>query len=51
MGSVLKAKVGEIEENKIEGRSRSMKKEVMGYVKAMVGRKILLVQLEYGQKK
>ena len=41
---VVKSKVGELEENIREGRRRSMGKEVVVYVHAMVGKKIFLVK-------
>ena len=49
MGSVVKAKVGEMEENTREGRSSRMRRELVGCVHAMVGKKILLVIFEDGQ--
>ena len=42
--SVVKAKVGELEENTREGRRSSTGKEVAVYVHAMVRKKIFLVQ-------
>ena len=44
VGSVVKAKVGEMEENKREGRSRRMRKEVVGFFRAVVGGNKFLVQ-------
>ena len=38
VGSVVKAKVGELEKITREGRSRRMRKEVMVYVQRVVGR-------------
>ena len=51
VGSVVKAKFGELEKIIREGRSRMMRKEVMGCVHSLVGKKDLLVQFEYGNKK
>ena len=51
VGSVVKAKVREIEENTREGRSRRMRKEVVGCVQDVVGKKRFLVQFGDGQKK
>ena len=51
MGSVVKAKVGEMEENIMEGISRRMRKGVMRCVQDVVGKKKFLFQLECGQKK
>ena len=43
VGSALKSKVGDIEENTREGRIRSMRKEVVVCVQAVVEKKILLI--------
>ena len=51
VGSVVKAKVGEMVENRREGRSRRTRKEVVGCVHAVVGKKTFLVKFENGQKK
>ena len=51
LGSVVKAKFGELEGIKREVRSRSMRKEVVVCVKDVVGKKDFLVQFEYGQNK
>ena len=51
VGSIVKAKVGELEEITREGRSRRMRKYVVGFFQAFVGKKDSLVQFEYGQKK
>ena len=51
VGSVVKAKVGELANITREGRSRRMSKEVMGCVQSVVGKKKFLVQLDDGQKK
>ena len=51
VGSVVKAKVGEMEDNTREERSRRVSKEVVGCVQSVVGKKILLVQFEDGNKK
>ena len=50
-GSVLKANVGELENIAREGRSRRMRKEVVGCVQSVVGKKKLLVQFKDGQKR
>ena len=41
MGSFVKAKVGEMEENKREGRKRRMSKEVVRFFQAVLRNKIL----------
>ena len=51
MGSVVKAKVGELEKITMEGRIRRMRKDVVGRVHSVVWKKKLLVLLEYEQKK
>ena len=51
VGSVVKAKVGELEKITREGRSRRMRKEVVGCVQSVVGKKNFLYQFEYGKKK
>ena len=51
VGSVLKEKGGEMEENTREGRNRRMRKDMVGCVQDLVGKKILLVQFKDGQKK
>ena len=51
VGSVVKAKVGELENIKREVRSSRMRKEVVGYVHSVVGKKKFLFQFEDGQKK
>ena len=51
VGSVVKAKVGNLEEITKEERIRSMSKEVVGCIQSVVGKKKFLVQLEYGKKK
>ena len=51
VGSVVKAKVGELENITREGRSRRMRKEVVGCVQRVVGKNKLLFLFEYGQKK
>ena len=50
VGSLVKAKVRKMEENTREGRSRRTRKEVVGCVEAVVGKKKFLVQFEYGNK-
>ena len=51
VGSVVKAKVGELEKITREGRSRRTTKEVVGCVYRMVGKNKLLVLLKDGNKK
>ena len=51
VGSLIKAKVGNMEENTREGRSRRMSKDVVGCVHSVVGKKKFLVQFEDGQKR
>ena len=51
VGSVVKAKVGEFENITREGRSMRMRKEVVGCVQAVAGKKNFVIQLEDGQKK
>ena len=50
-GSVVKAKVGELEKITREGRSRRTRKDVVGCVKSVMREKKLLVQFEDGHKK
>ena len=51
VGSVVKAKVGELEKITRKGRSRRMRKEVVGCVQSVVGKNKFLVLFEDGQKK
>ena len=51
VGSVVKAKVGELENIKREGRIRMMRKEVVVCVQDVARKKNFLVQFEYVQKK
>ena len=51
VGSVIKAKVGELYQITREGKIRKMRKEVVGFVQAVVGKKKFLVQFEYVQNK
>ena len=51
VGYVVKAKDGDMDDNKREGISRRTRKEVVGYVQDVVETKTLLVQFKYGQKK
>ena len=51
VGSVVKAKVGELEKITRKGRSRRMRKEVVGCVQRVVGKNKSLVLFGYGQKK
>ena len=46
----MKAKIGEMEDNTREGKSRRMRKLVVVCVQAMVGEKKFLVQFEDCQK-
>ena len=50
-GSVVKSKVVDMEEKTSEGRIRRMRKELMGCVHAVVGKKELVVQTEQFQRK
>ena len=49
MGYVVKEKVGDIEENTREVRNRATRKEMVVCFQDVVGKKIFLVQSEYGQ--
>ena len=51
MGSVVKAKVGELENITREGKSKRMRKEVVGCVQSVMRKNNFLVQSEDGQKK
>ena len=51
VGSVVKAKVGELEKITREGISSRMMKEVVGCVHSVVGNNKFLVLFEHGQKK
>ena len=51
VGSVVKAKVGELENITREGIIRRTRKEVVGCVRSVVGKKKFLVLFEDGQKK
>ena len=51
VGSAMKAKVGDPEDKKMEGRTRRTMKEVVGCVQDVVGNNKFVVQFEYGQKK
>ena len=51
VGSVVKAKVGELENITREGISRMTRKDVVICVQSVVGNNNFLVQLEYGQNK
>ena len=51
VGSILQAKVGELEKTTREGRSRRTRKEAVGCVQSAVGKKNFLVLFEYWQKK
>ena len=51
VGYIVKAKVGELEKITREGRSRKMRKEVVGCIQSAVGKNNIFVQFEDGQKK
>ena len=51
VGSVVKEKVGELEEITMEGRSRRMRKYVVGFVHSVVEKIKFILQFKYGQKK
>ena len=51
VGSVVKAKVGELENIKREGRIREIRKDVVICVQSVVGKKNFPVQFLYGKKK
>ena len=51
VGSVVKAKVGELEKITREGRSRRIREKIVVCVQSVVGKKKFLVQFEVGQKK
>ena len=51
VGSVVKAKVGDMEENIREGRTRRIRKEMVGYLQSMVGNNRFLFQFKDGKNK
>ena len=51
VGSVVKSKVGELEKITREVRIRRMRKEVVGCVQSVVGKKKFLVKFKYDHKK
>ena len=51
VGSVVKAKVGELENITRKGRSRRMRKDVVGCVQSVVGKNKFLVLFEDVQNK
>ena len=51
VGSIVKAKVRNMEEKTREGRSRRTRKEATCCIHAMVGKKKFVVQFEDGQKR
>ena len=51
MGSVVKAKVGGMEDNTREGRSRRMRNKVVVCVQAVLRKNILLFKFKDGKKK
>ena len=48
VGSVVKAKVGELEKITSKGRRTRMRKEVMGCVQSVAGKNNFIVQFEDG---
>ena len=51
VGSIVQENVRDMEEKTREGIIRRRMKEVVSFFQAVVGKKRLLFQLEYGQKK
>ena len=51
VGSIVKAKVGNMEDNTREARTRRKRKYVVGCVHAVVWNKKFLLQFEDGQKR
>ena len=51
VGSIVKAKVIELENTTREGRIRRRSKYVVGYVQSVVGKKKFIVKFEDGHKK
>ena len=51
VGSIVKAKVGELEKITREGKTRRTRKDVVVCVQRLVGKNKLLVLLEDGKKK
>ena len=51
MGTVVKAKIGELEEEVREGFFRQLRKELTGVVQVVSGEKRLLVRFQYGCEK
>ena len=51
VGSVVKAKVGEFEKITREGRSKRMRKEVVGCVQSVVGNNKFILLFEGGRRK
>ena len=51
MGTVVKAKIGELEEEVRVGSSRGMRKELTGLVQGVSGRRRFLVMFQNGCKK
>ena len=51
VGTVVKAKVGELEEEIGEGFSRRLRKEMTGVVQEVVGKRRYLVRSQYGLEK
>ena len=51
LGSVVKAKVVDMEDNIREGKIRRMWKEVAGCIQAVLGNKKLLFQFEDGHQR
>ena len=51
VGSVVKSKVGDMDDNTREGRTRRIGKEVVRCVHDVVGNKKFIVKVEDGQKR
>ena len=51
VGTVVKAKVGELEEEISEGFSRKLRKDMTGVVQEVVGKRRYLVKFKYGLDK
>ena len=50
VGYIVKAKSGEMEENKREGRTRRTRKDMVVYVQTVIGKNNFVVQFEDGKK-
>ena len=51
LGSIVRKRFGDIEENTGEGRNRRMSEDVVGYVQAALGKNIFFDQFRDGKKK